>query len=495
MKPFVLTNAQIVTPRQTFLGAVFVQNGKIVEVKKGKAQLKKGFAHLDLQGKYLFPGLIDAHVHFRTPGMTKKEDWTSGSRAALAGGVTTVLDMPNTVPPTIDEASLEQKRELVAKKALINYGFFVGATAQNLAEVKKLKNIAGVKIYMGSSTGNLLIKDKKILESFMSECSETGPPVSERRAPTPNVPALGGPFRKGRVDPPKHAPLVAHSGKLLVIHAEKDDCISKNQVRYGTGDDPAIHSRIREPKCAYEAVKEVLGLLKKYPKARVHFAHVTTAAELKLISDFKKSEPDLAPNVTVEVTPHHLFLTERDYETYGNLVKVNPPLRSLKDSNALWQGIQNGVVDIVATDHAPHLLEEKKLPYPEAPAGVPGVQTVLPLLLHAVNKGRLSLEELAQLTSAMPAKLFGLKNKGKIEEGYDADLTVVDLDLEEKVCHHYLWTKCQWSPFHGWVLKGWPVMTLVGGELMYEWREKFGRKLGREVEIGNEQMTNEQMSK
>lgn len=447
MKSFTFTNARIVTSQEIFEGSLSIQNGKIVEIQRKSLsqKLKNRFSSelIDLQGKYIFPGLIDVHVHFRTPGMTQKEDWTSGSKAALAGGVTTVLDMPNTDPPVIDQKTLELKRSIVEKEALVNYGFYAGATLTNFEETQRCKNIAGIKIYMGSSTGTLLVDDPKILEKFFEQ-----------------------------------------SKKLLALHAETESCIQKGFQEFGATDDPAVHSRIRSPGCAYQAVELALGFVKKY-KTRVHFCHVSTAQELQLVAQFRKENPSLAQLISVEVTPHHLALIEDDYDVYGNFIKVNPPIRSEEDHNALWEGIRTGLVDIIATDHAPHLKAEKELPYSQVPSGMPGVQLMLPLLLDAANKGLLTLSKIAELTSYNPARLFGIEKKGLIAEGYDADLTVVDLEKTEKVCHHYLWSKANWSPFHGWFLKGWPVMTFVNGNLMYEWRETFGSEPGREVIFNN----------
>lgn len=433
-KEFVFTNGSVVTPIETFAATVYVKDGLIAEVKRGHVAPGK-LKQIDLGGKHIFPGLIDAHVHFRTPGQTEKEDWTTGSRAALAGGVTTVLDMPNNVPPVVDEASLERKREIVRREALVNYGFYAGATAGNVAATNKMKNIAGVKLYMGSSTGDLLVSGTKDLDHYFAKT--------------------------------KH---------LLALHAESDDCIESWKEKHSGENDPSVHSVIRSPECAYEAVKEATHLAKKYG-TRVHFCHVSTEKELQTIAKFKNEK------VTVEVTPHHLFLTDKDYETYGNVIKVNPPVRSALDQAALWEGIKTGLVDIIATDHAPHLMEEKMLPYDQAPSGIPGVQTMLPLLLTAVNQGHLSIEKVVELTSVNPAKIFRIKGKGSVEEGFDADFAIVDLKKYERLCHQYLWTKPDWSPFHGWWLTGWPVMTFVNGELMYEWRETFGKKIGKEVQF------------
>jgi|WetSurMetagenome_2_1015567.scaffolds.fasta_scaffold119508_2 dihydroorotase len=434
MKDFVLVNGKVVSHKGVKEAMVLVRKGRIAAVGR-KVKVPKGVQVIDVKGMHILPGLIDAHVHFRTPGMTAKEDWTTGSKAALAGGVTTVLDMPNTNPPTTDAATLKKKREIVKKKALVNYGFFVGATTSNVDKVGKLKNIAGVKLFMGSSTGNLLIKDKQKLEEF---------------------------FKKVKT--------------VLAVHAESEECIQKNMEKVGSSSKVNIHNLVRSPECAHEAIREVLHLAKKYG-TRVHVCHVTTDREVGSLRKFKSKK------VTAEVTPHHLFLTEKDYAMYGTLIKVNPPIRGLIDQVALWEGLKKGWIDMVATDHAPHLLEEKERPYTNAPSGVPGVQTMLPLLLNAVNEKKLKLEEVVKLTSYNPAKMFGIKNKGVISVGADADLTVVNMKMPERICHRFLFSKCGWSPYHDWVLKGWPVMTFVNGELMFQWRDRFGKSLGKEVKF------------
>lgn len=425
-------NAQIVSRTEIFTGSVLVEDGKIVQVTKDKANFGVDVETFNLKGKYLLPGLVDPHVHFRTPGNPEKENWVTGSRAALAGGVTTVLDMPNTKPPTINAATLSAKRLMVEKNAMVNYGFFAGATNENVEEIKAMKGIAGVKIFMGSSTGSLLVDDKKALEKFMQ------------------------------------------AGIICALHAEDEQCIRDAQAKYADRADAAVHSLTRPPECAALAVKNALQLAKKYG-TQVHICHVSTRAELDVIREFKSDK------VSVEVTPHHLFLSTGDYEEHGTVIKVNPPIRDVSDQNALWDGIQDGTVTMIGTDHAPHLMTEKQLPYAEAPSGIPGVQTSLPLLLSAVNQGKLTLQKVVELTSYNPARRFGIKGKGVIEVGADADLVVVDLELEEKVCHNFLWTKVDWSPFHGWRLKGWPVMTFLNGELAYEWRDTFHNVHGREV--------------
>lgn len=435
MKEFALINGKVVTPERTFDATVFVKDGKIFDLAEGHVDTPD-MEEIDVSGKYILPGAIDAHVHFRVPGGEEKEDWTHGGKAALAGGVTSVLDMPNTNPPTVSQVLLDQKRALVAKDAMVNFGFYAGATNDNVDEVARMKGVAGVKIYMGSSTGNLLVDDVSVLEDFMTKTDH-----------------------------------------LLVLHAENERCIREHMAEHEGEEDPAVHSKIRDPECAARAVRDALDLAKKH-KRRVHFTHVSTAAEVNLIREAKKD----ADYISMDVTPHHLFLNDMDYEQYGTLVRVNPPLRASDNQKALWDAIADGTVDLIATDHAPHQLSEKQKTYSKAPSGLPGVQTMMPLLLQAVREGHLTLQKVVELTSVNPAKKFGIAHKGILESGMDADITIVDMNLLEKVCHHYLWSKANWSPFHGWHLQGWPIMTFVNGQLMYEWRDRFHEGKGRELE-------------
>lgn len=436
MSKVLLKNAKIVSHDYVFDGAVQVVDGKIKSVlKNGGLAKESGFDEVyDLEGKYLLPGLIDAHVHFRTPGQEYKEDWITGSKAALAGGVTTVLDMPNNDPSIVSLETLQKKRELVEKLSLVNFGFYIGATADNLDELKGVKGVCGIKVYMGSSTGKLLVDDHDVLEKIM-----------------------GG------------------TDKLIAVHAEDEDCMNVAKEQFEDKNDPMVHSLIRNPQCAFTAVKRALLLAKKY-KTRLHICHVSTELELTALRKFKSE------NVSSEVTPHHLFFNDMDYPRLGMLLKVNPPVRNSMDQVALWEGIKDGLVDMVVSDHAPHTLEEKQGDYDMVASGVPGVQERLPLLLNAVSEGRLSLEKVVELTSYNPAKKFRLKGKGEITEGMDADFTVVDMNITREIIRDNLFSKCGWSPYEGMLLKGWPVMTFAGGVKMYEWGGKFGDNLGKEVE-------------
>lgn len=342
---------------------------------------------IDCACKLVMPGIIDPHVHFREPGMTQKEDFLTGSMAAAAGGITTVLDMPNTIPPLTSVELLDEKRTL-AKKSIVNYGFHFGAAPDNLEEIKHAKNIASVKVFMNQSTGKLMIDDDVVLDGIFA------------------------------------------NSRLVAVHAEG------------------------------EMVQKAINLSKKH-NTMLYLCHVSKAEELEVIRNAKAEKRG---SIFVEVTPHHLFLTEQDDK--DSFTKMKPQLKSVDDQKALWQAVEDGIVDTIATDHAPHTIEEKssfQFPY-----GVPGCETLLPLLLNAVNEGKLSISRLQQLCCENPVRIFCMKGKGRIEEGYDADLVVVDMDMVKKVDNKLLLTKCKWSSFHGKILKGWPVITIVNGNVVFD---------------------------
>lgn len=420
---------------------IILESGTI----KSIGHVEKTDQEINLSGKLVIPGVIDAHVHFREPGGEHKEDWSTGSQAAVSGGVTTVIDMPNNKPPAIDNIILNEKRDL-AKKSLVNYGFYIGATKDNLQEIQGAYNIAGGKIYVGSSTGDLLVdKDEDIARLF-------------------TIPHI-----------------------LWVIHAEDEYLIAINEKSLSNKSNPAVHSKIRDKKVAIIALKRVIQLAEKN-KTNIHICHISTKEEVELIKQAKNK--GLA--ITGEVSPHHLFLNESAYQKHGFLVKVNPPLRTTGDNTALWQALKKGVIDIVATDHAPHTLAEKQPGTQEqtnniyniVPAGIPEVETSLPLLLNEVNKNNLTLQRLIEVTSQKPAEIFHLKNKGAIKEGYDADLTVVDLEKQQTITKEMLKTKCGWSPYQGWQLIGWPIMTFVNGNLVFDNGNINNEFKGKEIQYG-----------
>ncbi len=434
-----LKNGEIVSSKGVFKRSVLIEDGKIIEVVDRNEKIEGKYKIIDCTDKLILPGAIDGHVHFREPGASYKEDWESGSKAAVSGGVTTVLDMPNNNPPTVSVDTLYKKREMITGRSYVNYGLYIGYGGGNIEEVNKAKNIAGVKVYTANSTGNMGVTEKS-LDLLFKE-----------------------------------------SNKLIIAHAEDENIIKENSDKYlaefqGREIDPSVHSKIRSIKSAENAVKSVCELAKKY-SSRLHIAHVSTEAEVDIIEKYKKY------GVTCEVTPHHLHLTDDDYDFWKNFIKVNPPVRNRENVFALWKALKSGVIDIIDTDHAPHTIEEKNGEYLKVPSGVPGVETMLPLFLNTVNNEGLTISELVFFCCERPAEIFGIKNKGYILEGYDADIVIVDMEKEKEVTREDLFTKASWSPYEGFTLKGWPVYTFVNGEIVFEDGKIVGKMKGKEVEF------------
>ena len=366
---------------------------------------------VDARGLLVLPGLIDAHVHLREPGGEHKEDLTTGTSAALAGGVTTVLAMPNTAPPLTDKASLARATALAERKAVCDWGFFIGATPHNARTAAKLAQAVGLKMYMGSSTGPLLVQD------------------------------FGSQYTHFKTFPP-HRP--------IVVHAENEAAVQWF----------ARHGQRRPPICAVLETAHALALAEHLGR-RVHICHLSTAQELALVHAARER----GVQVTCEVAPHHLFLNQEAEWKLGPLAKMNPPLRTQEDVDALWAHLD--WIDIVASDHAPHTLKEKHKGMAAAPAGVPGLETTLRLLLTAAGEGRLMLSDVVRLTSSGPAQVFGLARKGHIAPGYDADLVLVDYEAQGRILNETLLTKCGWSPFDGWPVKGEIKQVYLRGRLAY----------------------------
>ncbi|MDH4229598.1 MAG: dihydroorotase [Nitrospirota bacterium] len=426
MPDLLIQRGHVVLPDGARQADIAVSGGRIESISKPGQRLSAGnFGRvLDATGMVVLPGAIDVHVHFRVPGGERKEDWESGSMAALAGGVTTVLDMPNTAPPTTTLQALEDKRHRIAPQARVNWGLFMGATADNLDEVKRARNIAGLKIYMGSTTGGLLLYQDAPLENIFE-----------------------------------------HYSGLIAVHAEDEQIIRANSLAFQESVDPLVHGRIRTITSARRATERAIGLARRFGRP-VHICHMSTAEELDIVTDTRQY------GVTCEVTPHHLVLNEQAVVEIGTLAKMNPPLRFREDNDALWAGLADGRVDCVATDHAPHLLAEKMGGYWEAPSGVPGVQHMLPILLDGVHFGRLTLERVAHATAQRPAELFGIRGKGRIEVGYDADLVLASMGDAHPVRLRDVLSRCGWTPYEGMNLYGWPEVTILGGEVVYD-RGKF----------------------
>ncbi len=414
-------------------------DGKIVDTYDWGKKIKADKV-IDCKGKLILPGLIDVHVHFREPGESYKETWETGSKAAVSSGVTTVFDMPNNKPPILSVKDLKAKRKLISGRSYCNYGLYTGFDGENFSEIAKMKGVVGVKIYSANSTGDMGV-NMKVIEKLLKKY-------------------------KG----------------MVVVHAEDSACVRENSEKYlaefaDRDAEFSIHSKIRSPKCAIAAVKSVCESAKKTGHKKLHIAHVSCEGEIDVINKYRDF------GVTCEVTPHHLLLCDGDYENPGNFIKVNPPVRSREDVFAMWKALKFGDIDMIATDHAPHSVVEKEQEYRKAPAGVPELDTFLPVLLNAVNDEALEISEIVKLCCENPAKVFGLAEKGQVEPGFDADLVVVDMDLEKKVDAKNLFTKCGWSPYTGVKLKGWPVMTFVGGELVFKNGKIVGKPQGKEVKF------------
>lgn len=402
------------------IGDVLTRDRFIVEVAPEISTDQTSVREIDAEGLTLLPGVIDPQVHFREPGLEHKEDLFTATCACAKGGVTSFLEMPNTRPLTTTQQALDDKLQRAQNKCLVNYGFFIGATAENLPDLLLANPTPGIKIFMGSMHGQLLVDQQEVLEAI---------------------------FAKGK--------------RLIAVHAEDQARINQRRQEFAGIHDVAVHSQIQDNQAALLATQQVLKLSEKYQR-RLHILHMSTAEEAELLRQHKPSW------VTAEVTPQHLFLNTSAYEKIGTLAQMNPPLRSPHDNEVLWQALHDGVIDFIATDHAPHTLEEKAQPYPNSPSGMPGVETSLPLMLTATAQGRCSVAQVVNWMSTAVAKAYGIPNKGAIAPGYDADLVLVDLQTYRPVLREEILSKCGWSPFEGWNLTGWPAYTIVGGKLVYE---------------------------
>ncbi|MBI5229040.1 dihydroorotase [Candidatus Micrarchaeota archaeon] len=417
-----LDNCMLLEGDKLVLKQVVINSGKISEINEVGEQ-RQGVEFIYCNGNVLLPGLIDAHVHFRVPGGEHKEDWISGSKAALAGGITTVVDMPNTSPSCTTQALLNEKKKIAERDGLCNSFFHFGASNNNAIELEQVHGIISFKIFLGSSTGDLLVTDEEKLKKIFSTAKERN--------------------------------------MVVAVHAEDEEIIQKNikKAKELGWNHAKYHSSIRDNEAEFKSIEKALSLQSEIGN-RLHVCHVSTKEGIELIRKAKQDEQA----VTCEVTPHHLFLDESATEELGNFAKMNPSLKSKRDVEALWKGVRDGTADLIATDHAPHTLAEKEKNYWEAPSGVPGCETLLPLLLNAVNEGKIGLKHIIELCCENPAKLYGLKGKGFIKEGMDADLVLVDLKKEIIIENGNLFTKCNWSPFSGWSLKGVAEKVFVQGK-------------------------------
>ena len=436
-----IKNAQIVNENQIFKGDLLIENDLILKIGN---DISEDTAHrvIDADGKYLLPGVIDDQVHFREPGLTHKGDIESESRAAIAGGVTSFIEQPNTVPNAVTQELLEEKYKIAAEKSLANYSFMMGGTNDNLEEVLKTnpRNVAGIKLFLGSSTGNMLVYNPETLENIFSKTK-----------------------------------------MLIAVHCEDEATIRANTEKYRKefGDDIPMkfHHLIRSEEACYISSSKAVELAEK-TGARLHVFHVSTAKETEL---FRNDIPLKDKKITAEVCVHHLTFTDVDYETKGTLIKWNPAVKTQKDKDGLWKALLDDRIDVIATDHAPHTWEEKQNVYTKAPSGGPLVQHTLVLMIENFKNGKITLEKIVEKMCHNPAILFQIEKRGFIREGYKADVVLVDLNDNSTVTKENILYKCGWSPFEGSVFHSKITHTFVNGNLVYEngkvAHEKFGERL------------------
>jgi dihydroorotase len=410
----VLKGGVIVDHNGVGVADIGVRAGKIAAIGD-LAQVSAGEA-INAQGLTILPGVIDTQVHFREPGLTHKEDLETGSRAAVLGGVTAVFEMPNTNPLTTTAAALADKVSRATHRMHCDFAFWVGGAIDNVRDIPELERLpgaAGIKVFMGSSTGSLLVGDDAGIEAILRQ--------TRRRA-------------------------AFHSEDEARLNARKDLRVAG---------DPSSHHVWRDEITALQSTQRLVRIARA-TRATVHVLHVSTAEEI----DFLSSHKDIA---SVEATPHHLTLSSDDYARLGTKLQMNPPVRETRHRDRIWAGVRQSIVDILGSDHAPHTLEEKARPYPQSPSGMTGVQTLVPVMLDHVAAGRLSIERFVDLTSAGPARLFGIAGKGRIAVGYDADFTIVDLKRRAVIEDRWIASRAAWTPYHGKEVTGWPVGTIVRG--------------------------------
>jgi len=428
----IIRGGTVMTPSGRTETDVGVRAGRIVVLGDlGSAAAAEVF---EAGGLHVLPGIIDTQVHFREPGGEHKEDLESGTRAAVMGGVTGVFEMPNTNPLTTTAQALADKIDRAAGRAWCNHAFYMGGTAENaaqMAELERTPGCCGVKVFMGSSTGNLLVENDDDLREVLR-----------------------------------------HGTRRIAVHAEDEPrLIERKKIAEERGDVHA-HPDWRDGETAIRATKRLLRLVGETGR-KVHLLHVTTAEEMELVADHK----DL---VSVEATPQHLTLAAPDcYDRLGPFAQMNPPIREARHRDAIWRALDQGIVDVMGSDHAPHSAEEKQQPYPNTPSGMPGVQTILPIMLNHVAAGRLTLERLVDLMCSGPQRLFGIIGKGRIAVGYDADFTLVDLGQSRDITDDWIESKCGWTPFAGDTVTGWPRATIIAGRFVMREDELLGEASGK----------------
>ena len=432
----ILRGAIAATPNGIAPADIGIRDGRFAAIGRVKGAAAE---ELDCRGLHALPGVIDTQVHFREPGLTHKEDFATGTAGAILGGVTAVFEMPNTQPNTLSASDLADKLLRAKGRAWCDMAFFIGAAEENAEELGTLELLpgcAGVKVFMGSSTGSLLVADDDALEAVL---------------------------RQGR--------------RRVAVHAEDEARLRERVALAKQSGDVATHPVWRDEETAIRATRRLLALARATGR-RVHVLHVTTSEEMDLLATAK----DIA---TVEATPQHLTLAAPDcYRELGTLAQMNPPIRGERHRDALWRAVTAGIVDCIGSDHAPHTQEEKARPYPSSPSGMPGVQTLLPLLLDHLAAGRLTLARLVDLTSAGPARIYNIAGKGRIAVGYDADVTLVDLKARQVIRREWMATRCGWTPFEGRQVTGWPKATILRGHVAMREHQLLGAPLGEPVRFG-----------
>ncbi|MBM6500968.1 dihydroorotase [Flavobacterium macrobrachii] len=442
MNTVLIKNAKIVNEGKIVEGDVLIEDEFIVEIAESISPKSPNCKIIDAEGNYLIPGAIDDQVHFREPGLTHKGTIETESRAAVAGGITSFIEQPNTVPNAVTQEILEEKYQIAARTSYANYSFMMGGTNDNLEEILKTnpKNVAGLKLFLGSSTGDMLVDSSAALEKIFS------------------------------------------STKLLIaVHSEDETTVKENLEKYKLqfGDDIPVqyHPEIRSVEACYKSTVKVIELAKR-TGARLHVFHISTAKELDL---FTNKIPLEEKQITAEVCIHHLWFSDEDYATKGNLIKWNPAVKSADDRKALWAALLDDRIDVVATDHAPHTLEEKKQVYTKAPSGGPLVQHAVVAMFEAHHQGKISVEKIVEKMCHNPAKIFKIEKRGFIKEGFYADLVIVNAGLPWNVKKENIIAKCGWSPFEGYNFKSRISHTFVNGELVYQNFKVKDKKVGKRL--------------
>ncbi|WP_445721516.1 dihydroorotase [Flavobacterium sp.] len=428
MSTFLIRNAKIVNEGVVFEGDVLIEDEFIKEIADKISPKSSECIIIDAEGSYLIPGAIDDQVHFREPGLTHKGNIASESRAAIAGGITSFIEQPNTVPNAVTQELLEQKYQIASETSFANYSFMMGGTNDNLEEVLKTnpRNVAGIKLFLGSSTGNMLVDNQEVLEKIFSSTK-----------------------------------------MLIAVHCEDEGTIKANLEKYKEefGDDIPMkyHHLIRSAEACYLSSSKAIELAKK-TGARLHVFHLSTAKEMSL---FTNKIPLEEKQITAEVCVHHLWFSDKDYDTKGALIKWNPAVKTESDRNALWEALLDDRIDVIATDHAPHTLEEKMNPYTSCPSGGPLVQHAVVAMFEAVHKEKISVEKVVEKMCHNPAKIFKIEKRGFIKQGYYADLVIVNPHLPWNVKKENILYQCGWSPFEGTNFKSRVTHTFVNGKLVF----------------------------